>query len=149
MAEKIISTNREARRDYIILESCETGIELKGTEVKSLRESRASLKDSFARCEGQEIHLYNMHINPYSHGNIFNKDPRRMRKLLLHKSEIKRLVGKVQEKGLTLIPLRLYFKHGLAKVELALAKGKKFYDKREDIKLRDAKMDIERALKTR
>ncbi len=149
MAEKIIATNREARRDYIILESYESGIELKGTEVKSLRENRVSLKDSFAKCEGREIYLYNMHISPYSHGNIFNQEPTRVRKLLLHKSEIKKLVGKIQEKGLTLIPLRLYFKHGLAKIEIALSKGKKFYDKREDIKRRDAKLEIERALKTR
>ncbi|KPK38009.1 MAG: SsrA-binding protein, partial [Omnitrophica WOR_2 bacterium SM23_29] len=134
MSEELIATNREARHNYHILESVEAGIELKGAEVKSLREHRANLKDSFARVEGNEIYLYNMHISPYPQAGRFNPEPKRRRKLLLHKTEIKRLFGQLTQKGLTLVPLMLYFKRGFAKVELALAKGKKLYDKREVIR---------------
>src|SRR3990172_5331813 len=144
---KIIATNKKAYHDYHIEESYEAGIMLKGTEVKSLREGRANLKDSFARVENEEIFLYNCHISPYSHGNIANHDPLRTRKLLMHKGEIQRLMGKMMQKGYTLLPLKIYFKDGKAKVELALAKGKKQYDKREDIKKRDAAREMEKAFK--
>ncbi|AEE91213.1 tmRNA-binding protein [Tepidanaerobacter acetatoxydans Re1] len=140
--------NRKARHDYHILETFEAGIALTGTEVKSVREGKCNLKDSFARIENGEIYLYNMHISPYEKGNIFNKDPLRTRKLLMHKKQINRLFGQVKEKGLTLIPLRLYLnERGLVKVELALAKGKALYDKREDAKHRDAAREIEKAFK--
>ncbi|MFQ5825415.1 MAG: SsrA-binding protein SmpB [bacterium] len=145
--EKIITTNRKARYEYEILESMEVGIVLLGTEVKSLREGRANLKDSHASVREGEVFLHNAHISPYSHGSINNHDPLRIRKLLLHKKEIKRLIGKVQEKGLTLVPLRLYFKNGNVKVELALARGKKIYDKRRDIAKRDSERDIQRQLR--
>lgn len=131
---KIVATNKKAYHDYHIEESYEAGMLLKGTEVKSLREGRANLKDSFARVDNEEIFLYNCHISPYSHGNIANHDPLRTRKLLMHKGEIQRLMGKMMQKGYTLLPLKIYFKDGKAKIELALAKGKKQYDKREDIK---------------
>lgn len=144
---KIIATNKKAYHDYHIEESYEAGIMLKGAEVKSLREGRANLKDSFARVENEEIFLYNCHISPYSHGNIANHDPLRTRKLLMHKGEIQRLMGKMMQKGYTLLPLKIYFKDGKAKVELALAKGKKQYDKREDIKKRDAAREMEKAFK--
>jgi len=144
---KIVATNKKAYHDYHIEESYEAGIMLKGTEVKSLREGRANLKDSFARVENEEIFLYNCHISPYSHGNIANHDPLRTRKLLMHKVEIQRLMGKMMQKGYTLLPLKIYFKDGKAKVELALAKGKKQYDKREDIKKRDAAREMEKAFK--
>lgn len=144
---KIAATNKKAYHDYHIEESHEAGMMLKGTEVKSLREGRANLKDSFARVENEEIFLYNCHISPYSHGNIANHDPLRTRKLLMHKGEIQRLMGKMMQKGYTLLPLKIYFKDGKAKVELALAKGKKQYDKREDIKKRDAAREMEKAFK--
>ncbi|MGB4631688.1 MAG: SsrA-binding protein SmpB [Tepidanaerobacteraceae bacterium] len=145
---RVLVTNRKARHDYHILETFEAGIVLVGTEVKSLREGRGNLKDSFARVENGELFLYNMHISPYEKGNIFNRDPLRTRKLLMHKKEINRLAGRVQEKGLTLIPLKVYLnERGLVKVELALAKGKALYDKREDIKRRDAKREVEKAFK--
>lgn len=144
---KIAATNKKAYHDYHIEESYEAGMLLKGTEVKSLREGRANLKDSFARVENEEIFLYNCHISPYSHGNIANHDPLRTRKLLMHKGEIQRLMGKMMQKGYTLLPLKIYFKDGKAKVELALAKGKKQYDKREDIKKRDAAREMEKAFK--
>lgn len=147
MAEELIATNREARHNYHILESVEAGIELKGAEVKSLREHRANLKDSFARVEENEIYLYNMHVSPYPQAGRFNPDPKRRRKLLLHKTEIKRLLGQLTQKGLTLIPLKIYFKRGMAKVELALAKGKKLYDKREAIRRRESEMELRRALR--
>lgn len=147
MAEELIATNREARHNYHILESVEAGIELKGAEVKSLREHRANLKDSFARVEGNEIYLYNMHISPYPQAGRFNPEPKRRRKLLLHKTEIKRLFGQLTQKGLTLVPLKLYFKRGFAKVELALAKGKKLYDKREAIRRRETQRELRRALR--
>ncbi len=144
---KIVATNKKAYHDYHMEESYEAGIMLKGTEVKSLREGRANLKDSFARVENEEIFLYNCHISPYSHGNIANHDPLRTRKLLMHKGEIQRLMEKMMQKGYTLLPLKIYFKDGKAKVELALAKGKKQYDKREDIKKRDAAREMEKAFK--
>ncbi len=144
---KIIATNKKAYHDYHIEETYEAGMLLKGTEVKSLREGRANLKDSFARVENNEIFLYNCHISPYSHGNIANHDPLRTRKLLMHKGEIQRLMGKMILKGYTLLPLKIYFKNEKAKMELALAKGKKQYDKREDIKKRDAAREMEKAFK--
>ena len=130
---KVIAENRKARHDYLIEECFETGIELKGTEVKSMRAGRANLKDSFAVIENGELYLYGMHISPYEHGNIFNVEPMRPRKLLMHKKEIMRLLGKTKEQGLTLVPLKAYFKKDKIKIELALAKGKKLYDKRADI----------------
>jgi SsrA-binding protein len=145
--EKIVCTNKTARRDYFITDTYEAGIVLQGTEVKSLREGRANLKDSYAQIKDGELFLVNCHISPYTYGNQFNHDPTRPRKLLLHKKEIRRLIGKVAEKGFTLIPLKIYFKDGIAKVELGLAKGKKAYDKREDMKERDAQREVERALK--
>jgi SsrA-binding protein len=148
--ERIVTDNRKARHDYFILETYEAGIALVGTEVKSLREGKANLRDSHARVENGNVFLYNMHISPYQKGGYVNHDPRRPRQLLLHKNEIQKLVGKVQEKGLTLIPLKVYFnERGLAKVALALARGKKSYDKRSDIAARDAKREIERAFKER
>lgn len=149
MAEETVATNNEARHNYHILESAEAGIELMGAEVKSLRGRKANLKDSFARVEDGEIYLYNMHISPYPQAGRFNPDPKRRRKLLLHKAEIKRLLGQLTQKGLTLIPVKLYFKKGLAKVKLALAKGKKLYDRREDIKRRDSDRDLRRELRSK
>ena len=146
MPEKSVATNRQARFKYTILESVEAGIALKGTEVKSLRTGNVSLGDSFARAEGNEIFLYNMHISPYEFGNINNPDPLRPRKLLLHKSQIRKLISETSVKRLTLVPLKIYFKDGLAKVELALAKGKQFYDKREAIKKRDSDRELRRRL---
>jgi len=144
---KIIAENRKARHDYFIEETYEAGIALTGTEVKSLRAGRANLKDSYAGVENGEMYLFNMHISPYEHGNRFNVDPVRARKLLLHKSEINRLFGKAKQQGLTLVPLKVYFKRGRAKVELALAKGKKIYDKREAMAEKDARREIERAVR--
>ena len=146
MSEKSVATNRQARFKYTILESIEAGIALKGTEVKSLRTGNVSLGDSFARAEGNEIFLYNMHISPYEFGNINNPDPLRPRKLLLHKSQIRKLISETSVKRLTLVPLKIYFKDGLAKVELALAKGKQLYDKREAIKKRDSDRELRRRL---
>lgn len=144
---KIVATNKKAYHDYHIEETYEAGMALRGTEVKSLREGRANLKDSFARIDKDEIFLLNCHISPYSHGNIANHDPLRTRKLLLHRREIQRLIGKIQQKGYALIPLKIYFKNEKAKVELGLAKGKKAYDKREDIKKREAGREMEKAFK--
>ena len=144
MKSDTVATNRRARHDFTILESFEVGIELKGTEVKSLRGHKASLSDSFARIDGGELFLYNMHVSPYEFGSYTNVDPKRRRKLLAHKNQIIRLVGHTSQKGMTLIPLKVYFKHGMAKVELAIAKGKRQYDKREVIKKREAKREIER-----
>ncbi len=149
MAKKIIAINRKARRDYEIIESLEAGMALKGTEVKSLREGKINFKDSYARIQGGEVYLINAHISPYSHGNLQNHDPLRERKLLLHKFEIKRLTGKTEEKGLTLVPLRAYFVKGRAKIELGLARGKKHIDKRETIKRRVMDREVERELKRR
>lgn len=147
VAEKIITTNRKARHDYFIVESMEAGIVLQGTEVKSLRLGQANLKDSYAAIRGGEVWLYHLHISPYDHGNIYNHDPVRPRKLLLHRREIKRLIGKVEERGMTLVPLRMYFKNGKAKVELGLARGKRQYDRRQDIARRDTERDVQRELK--
>jgi len=148
-AEKAVVTNRKAYHDYFIEDKFEAGIVLRGTEVKSLREGRANLQDSYASVKDGEVFLHHCHISPYSHGNIANHDPMRVRKLLLHRKEINKLIGKTQQKGLTLIPLRIYFtKRGHAKVELALAKGKKQYDRRESIKAREAGREVERATKT-
>ena len=146
---KVIAENRKARHDYLIEECFETGIELKGTEVKSMRAGRANLKDSFAVIENGELYLYGMHISPYEHGNFFNVEPMRPRKLLMHKKEIMRLLGKTKEQGLTLVPLKAYFKKDKIKIELALAKGKKLYDKREAAAEKSAKREIEKAMKER
>ena len=147
--KKVIALNREARHEYLVVEALETGIELVGTEVKSLRAGGANLKDSWADIDDGELILKGMHISPYDHGNIFNKDPRRPRRLLAHKSEIRRLGQQIKLQGYTLIPLSLYFKKGRVKVELGLCKGKKLYDKRATAAARDAKRDIDRALKSR
>lgn len=144
---KVITENRKARHDYHIEETYEAGIALTGTEVKSLRLGRANLQDSYAVVENGELFLYNMHISPYTHGNMFNHEPKRRRKLLMHKREITRLLGQTQEKGYTLIPLKVYFRRGIAKLELALAKGKRLYDKREAIARRDERRRIDRILK--
>ena len=146
-AENVIVTNRKAHRDYAIISTTEAGIELKGTEVKSLRARRANLSDSFARVEKGEVVLYNFHISPYEFGNIHNVEPLRPRKLLLHKREILRLYQGTQIKGHTLIPLKVYFKRGYAKVEIAVARGKKQWDKRETVKLREATREIDRELR--
>src|SRR4030066_901253 len=145
--EQVVSTNRKAYHDYFIEETCEAGISLLGTEVKSLREGKANLKDSYALIKGNEIFLLNCHISPYSHGNIQNHDPLRTRKLLLHRKEINKLWGKLTQKGLTLIPLKIYFKKGKAKVEIGLAKGKRKYEKRESIKAKEADREMQRYLK--
>ena len=147
MAEKLICQNKKARHNYSIEDTYEAGIALVGTEVKSLREGRANLGDSYGRIKNGEVFLVDAHISPYSHANRFNHDPLRTRKLLLHKKEIRRLIGKVQEKGFTLIPLRLYFSNGKAKVELGLAKGKKLFDKRETLKRKTMERDMERGRK--
>lgn len=145
-----IAKNRRAFHDYEILETFEAGIELAGTEVRSLRDSNCQLTDAFALVRNGEVWLSNLHIAPFSHGNINNVDPDRRRKLLLHKRQIRYLASKTQEKGLALVPLKMYFKdNGLVKVELALARGKKLYDKRESMKKRDTARDIDRALKER
>ena len=146
---KVIAENRKARHDYLIEECFETGIELKGTEVKSMRAGRANLKDSFAVIENGELYLYGMHISPYEHGNIFNVEPMRPRKLLMHKKEIMRLLGKTKEQGLTLVPLKAYFKKDKIKIELALAKGKKLYDKRADIAKKDQRRELEKDFKVK
>lgn len=144
---KTITENRKARHEYFVLESMETGIELVGTEVKSLRQGQVNLKDSWCSIDNGELFIKGMHISPYEKGNIFNRDPMRVRKLLMHKKEINRLFGKVKQDGLTLIPLSLYFKGSRVKVQLGLCKGKKLYDKREDAAKKDAKRQIERAVK--
>ncbi|MDI6728531.1 MAG: SsrA-binding protein SmpB [Thermodesulfovibrionales bacterium] len=146
---KIVCQNRKAYHDYSIEETVEAGIQLLGTEVKSLRDGKANLKDSYVLIKDSEVILLNCHISPYSHGNILNHDPLRTRKLLLHRKEIERLRGKMQQKGYTLIPLKIYFKGPYAKVEVGLAKGKRQYEKRETIKEREAKRAIEKAMKNR
>ncbi len=143
----MVAQNRRAHRDYWIEETYEAGIALKGSEVKALREGRVSLKDGYAQIENGEVFLLNVHISPYAHGNYFNHDPLRPRKLLLHKREIKKLIGKVQQRGYTLIPLSIYFTRGKAKVELALAKGKKLYDRREELKRKALEKEFERGYK--
>ncbi len=144
---KQITENRQARHEYFILESFEAGIELTGTEVKSIRQGSVNLKDSWCVVENGELFIKQMHISPYEKGNIFNTDPLRVRRLLMHKAEINRLYGKQKQDGLTLVPLSLYFKDGRVKVQLGLCKGKKLYDKRDDAAKRDAKRAIDRALK--
>ncbi len=146
---KIIVTNRKARYDYHFMDTWEAGIVLTGTEVKSLRQGKINLTDSFAAVDNGEVYLYNVHVSPYEQGSHFNHEPTRRRKLLLHRSEIRKLIGRVVEKGLTLIPTRVYFKRGRAKVEIALAKGKRDYDRRRTIADRDARRDMERTLKGR
>jgi SsrA-binding protein len=144
---KIIAQNRKARYDYFIEDEMEAGLVLKGTEVKSLRLGKANLKDAYARVKDGEVHVYQMHIGPYPFAYYDNHDPLRPRKLLLHKREIKRLYGKVNEKGFSLVPLKLYFKNGKVKITLALVKGKRKYDKRETIRRRDEKRELDRARK--
>ncbi len=146
---KIVANNKKAYHDYFVLEKFETGIELFGTEVKSIRLGQCSVKEAWVSISKGEIYVYGMHINPYEKGNIFNKDPLRVRKLLMHKTEIRKLESKLKEKGLTLIPLSVYFKGSLVKVELGLCKGKKLYDKREALAKKDQKRDIDRAMKER
>jgi SsrA-binding protein len=146
---KTVATNRKARHDYFIIETMEAGIVLHGSEVKSLRMGQANLRDSYARVDRGELFLFNMHISPYEQGSHFNPDPRRPRKLLMHRREIKRLVGKTTERGLTLVPLQLYFSEGKAKVELALGRGKRDYDRRDDIERREADRAVQRAMKDR
>lgn len=148
-AIKIAADNRKARHDYHIHETYEAGLVLTGTEVKSLRAGKANLKDAYARIEHGELLLHNMHISPYDAGNRFNHEPLRVRKLLMHRSEIDKLMGKTQEKGYTLVPLKLYFTHGIAKVQIGLATGKKNYDKRQDMAERDAKREIDRVFRER
>jgi len=147
---KIIATNRKALRDYAVLETIECGIELKGSEVKSLRESKVNLNDSFARIENNEVILYNTHISPYEQASYLNVEPTRLRRLLLHRNQIRKLIGQVTQKGFTLVPLKIYFnERGFVKVELALCKGKKLYDRREDIKRREVELAMRRILKSR
>ena len=144
---RIAAQNKKARHDYFIEQTLEAGIVLSGTEVKSIRQGKSNLKDSYASIEGGEAILYGMHISPYERGNIFNKDPLRDRKLLLHKKEIHKLNGYISQKGLTVVPLTVYFRRGRVKIELGIARGKKLYDKRDGITARDAKREIDRRLK--
>ena len=146
---KLIANNKKAYHDYFILDTYEAGIALHGTEVKSLRMGKCSIKESFIRVENGEMFIYGMHISPYEKGNIFNKDPLRVRKLLLHKAEINKMLGKTKEKGMSIVPLKVYFKGSLVKVEIGLAKGKKLYDKRQDIAKKDQKREAERDFKVR
>ena len=146
---KLIANNKKAFHDYFIEEKYEAGISLAGTEVKSLRQGKCSIKESFIRIEKGEVFIYGMHISPYEKGNIFNKDPLRVKKLLLHKYEINKMAGKIAEKGYTLVPLQVYFRGSLVKVELGLAKGKKLYDKRQDIAKKDQKREAEKEFKIR
>jgi len=147
--EKSICQNKMARLNYFIDETYEAGVVLQGTEVKALRDGRANIKDSYANIREGELFLYDLHISPYSHGNRENHNPLRVRKLLLHKREIKRLYGKSQERGLSLIPLRMYFRNGKIKVEIGVGRGKKLYDKREDMKLKEDRRAIERGMRER
>ncbi|MBO5342618.1 MAG: SsrA-binding protein SmpB [Lachnospiraceae bacterium] len=146
---KLIANNKKAYHDYFIEEKYEAGLVLHGTEVKSLRLGQCSIKESFIRIENAEMYIYGMHISPYEKGNIFNKDPLRPKKLLLHKREIMKLLGKIKEKGYTLVPLQVYFTAGKAKIEIGLARGKKLYDKREDIAKKDQRRESEREFKVR
>jgi SsrA-binding protein len=147
--EKIIAQNKTARLNYFIGDTYEAGIVLVGTEVKSIREGRVNLKDSYAMVKEGEVWLHEMHVSPYSHGNRYNHEPLRTRKLLLHNREIKKLYGKSREKGLTLVPLKVYFKNGKVKVEIGVGSGKKLYDKREDMKQKDDRRDMQRAMRER
>jgi len=147
--KKIVANNKKAFFDYFIEETYEAGISLAGTEVKSLRMGKGSIKEAFIRIEKGEVYLYGMHISPYENGNIFNKDPLRVRKLLLHRYEINKLLGKIKEKGYTLVPLNIYFKGSLVKVEVGLARGKKLYDKREAIAKKDQRREAEKDFKVK
>lgn len=144
---KLVANNKKAYHDYFIEEKYEAGVALHGTEVKSLRMGKCSIKEAFIRIENGEVFVYGMHVSPYEKGNIFNKDPLRTKKLLLHRQEINKLTGKINEKGYTLVPLQVYFKDGLAKVEIGLAKGKKLYDKRQDIAKKDQRREAEKEFK--
>ena len=144
---KLIAQNKKARHDYFLEELFEAGISLSGTEVKSLRMGKCSLKESFVRIQNNEAYIWNMHISPYEKGNIFNRDPLRTRKLLLHRQEIKRLIGSVKTDGYTIVPVRVYFKGNYAKMEIALAKGKKLYDKRQDLAKKDQRREAEKNFK--
>ena len=146
---KIIAQNKKARHDYFIIETLEAGIELFGTEVKSVRLGKVNLADAYASVDRSEVYIKGMNISPYEHGNIFNRDPLRERRLLLHKKEIRKLIGQLQQQGYSLIPLSIYLKGSLVKVSLAVAKGKKLYDKRDDIAKRDSQRNIERIMKDR
>ena len=146
---KLIANNKKARHDYFIEDTYEAGICLHGTEVKSLRMGKCSVKESFIRIGDGEVFIYNMHISPYEKGNIFNKDPLRIKKLMLHKNEINKITGQIAQKGYTLVPLEVYFKGSLVKVEIGLARGKKLYDKRQDIAKKDQKRQSEREFKVR
>ncbi|CAM3976652.1 SsrA-binding protein SmpB [Catellicoccus marimammalium] len=146
---QVIAQNKKARHDYTILETYEAGIVLQGTEIKSIRNRRVNLKDGFIRVRNQEAFLYNVHISPYEQGNLFNHDPLRTRKLLLHKKQIKKLAEEQKQSGITIVPLKIYLKDGFAKVLIGVAKGKKQYDKREALKEKDMKRDIQRTLKNR
>ena len=148
-AMKLVANNKKAYHDYFIDEKYEAGIALHGTEVKSLRLGKCSVKEAFVRIENGETWIYGMNVSPYEKGNIFNKDPLRVRKLLLHKAEINKLAGKMAEKGFTLVPLQVYFKNGKVKVEIGLARGKKLYDKRHDIAKKDARRETEREFKVK
>jgi len=144
---KLIANNKKAYHEYFILDKYEAGIVLHGTEVKSLRQGQCSIKEAFVRIENGEIFIYGMHISPYEKGNIFNKDPLRVKKLLLHKSEISKMLGQTKEQGMTIVPLRVYFSDSLVKLEIGLAKGKKVYDKRADIAKKDQKREAQRDFK--
>ena len=146
---KLVANNKKAYHDYFILETFEAGIALSGTEVKSIRMGKCSIKEAFVRVEKGEVFIYGMHISPYEKGNIFNKDPLRVRKLLLHRSEINKLLGKTKEQGITIMPLKVYLKRSLVKVEIGLARGKKLYDKRQDIAKKDQKREAQREFKIR
>ena len=148
-AKKVVAQNKKARHEYFIEQTIEAGIVLSGTEVKSIRLGKSNLKDSYAAIEDGEAYLHGMHISPYERGNIFNKDPIRDRKLLLHRKEINKLLGYIAQKGLTVVPLSVYLRRGKVKIELGIARGKKLYDKREDASARDARRDIDRRLKER
>ena len=148
-AMKLVANNKKAYHDFFIEEKYEAGLVLHGTEVKSLRMGKCSIKEAFIRIENGEVYIYGMHISPYEKGNIFNKDPLRVRKLLLHRQEIRKLIGNSSEKGYTIVPLQVYFKDGRAKIEIGLAKGKKLYDKRQDIAKKDRKREAEKELKVR
>ncbi|MBR1930149.1 MAG: SsrA-binding protein SmpB [Lachnospiraceae bacterium] len=147
--QKLIANNKKAFHDYFIDETYEAGIALHGTEVKSMRMGKCSIKESFIRIENGEVFVYGMHVSPYEKGNIFNKDPLRIKKLLMHKYEINKLQGKIKEKGYTLVPLQVYFKEGKVKVEVGLARGKKLYDKRADIAKKDQRREAEKEFKVR
>lgn len=148
-AEKLIANNKKAYHDYFIEEKYEAGLVLHGTEVKSMRMGKCSIKESFVRIENNEVWVYGMHVSPYEKGNIFNRDPLRPKKLLLHREQIRKLTGQLAEKGLTLVPLQVYFKDGRAKVEIGLARGKKLYDKRQDIAKKDQRREAEKEFKVK